>query len=65
MPTRPMPAIRARRAEWEIPEESYAMSKTDVAWTFPTFAGYTKAQATCMTLTDGEWKNYGTHSPLS
>ena len=44
--------------------ESYAMSKTDVAWTFPTFAGYTKAQATCMTLTDGEWKNYGTHSPL-
>jgi len=44
--------------------ESYAMSKTDIAWTFPTFAGYTKAQATVMTLVDGEWKHYGTHSQL-
>jgi len=44
--------------------ESYAMSKTDPAWTYPTFAGYTKAQATVMTLTDGEWRHYGNQSAI-
>lgn len=37
--------------------EIYAASKTDVAWSFPAFASYVKAQATVLSLEDGEWKS--------